>query len=251
MAVSEFAENYHKKMFPGYVSDFKRTDPEFIERFDNFAFDEVINQPEAEIDERTRYLAILSVLMGSQAVDQFRAIVGAAMEFGLKPVEIKEVVYQAVAYLGMGRVLPFLKAVNEIFTEKGIALPLEFQGTTEPDKESRQKAGTEAQVEIFGESMKDFYNGGHINYWLADYCFGDWYTRRGLSLADRELITFCFLYAQGGCENQMRGHAAGNFRVGNDAGFLKKVVSACVPFIGFPRSLNAIAIIDECSNKTE
>ena len=38
MAISEFAKAYHEKMFPGYVSKFLETDPEFIERFDNFAF---------------------------------------------------------------------------------------------------------------------------------------------------------------------------------------------------------------------
>ena len=42
MAITEFAREYHEKMFPDYKSDFLRTDPEFIERFDNFAFDEVI-----------------------------------------------------------------------------------------------------------------------------------------------------------------------------------------------------------------
>ena len=44
MAISEFAQAYHEKMFPGYVSKFLETDPEFIERFDNFAFDEVISR---------------------------------------------------------------------------------------------------------------------------------------------------------------------------------------------------------------
>lgn len=36
MAITKFAKEYHDKMFPGYVSSFLETDPEFIERFDNF-----------------------------------------------------------------------------------------------------------------------------------------------------------------------------------------------------------------------
>ena len=48
MAISEKAKAYHEKMFPGYVSDFLRTDSEFIERFDNFAFDEVVNQDDLQ-----------------------------------------------------------------------------------------------------------------------------------------------------------------------------------------------------------
>ena len=43
MSITQRSKKYHEKMFPGYESDFLRTDPEFIERFDNFAFDEVVN----------------------------------------------------------------------------------------------------------------------------------------------------------------------------------------------------------------
>ena len=51
-------------------------------------------------------------------------------EPGVTPVEVKEIVYQACAYLGIGRVRPFFDVVNEVLTEKGIALPLEGQATT-------------------------------------------------------------------------------------------------------------------------
>ena len=83
MAMTEFAKSYHAKMFPGYESRFAVTDPEFIERFDNFAFDEVINQPGLELDERIRWMAILAALRGCQGIDEFRAMVPAAMNFGL------------------------------------------------------------------------------------------------------------------------------------------------------------------------
>ena len=60
MAITEFAKKYHEKMFPGYVSDFLRTDPEFIERFDNFAFDEVINQEGQGLDDKTFLIKVIS-----------------------------------------------------------------------------------------------------------------------------------------------------------------------------------------------
>ena len=75
-------------MFPGYKSKFLETDPEFIERFDNFAFDEVVNSD--DLDDRTRMMAILATLIGSQSVDEFRAMVPAALNFGVTPVEAKE-----------------------------------------------------------------------------------------------------------------------------------------------------------------
>ena len=253
MAISEFARNFHEKMFPGYKSKFLETDPEFIERFDNFAFDEVINQ--VELDDKTRFTAILATLLGCQGIDEFKAMTPAAMNFGVTPVEIKEIVYQAVAYLGIGRVFPFLKTVNEIFEAKGISLPLPPQSTT--TTENRREAGTQAQVDIFGDRMQDFWRSGpeesrHINLWLADNCFGDYYTRTGLDYKQRELITFCFLAAQGGCEPQLTSHAAANMRVGNDKNFLIKIISQCLPFIGYPRSLNALRCVNEAyKNFTE
>ena len=128
MAITEFSKNYHEKMFPKYHSAFLETDPEFIERFDNFAFDEVVNSD--DLDDKTRFIAILAALLGCQGVDEFAVMLGAAMNFGVTPIEIREVVYQATAYLGIGRVFPFLKVMNKVFTEKGIELPLENQATT-------------------------------------------------------------------------------------------------------------------------
>lgn len=57
------------------------------------------------------------------------------------------------------------------------------------------------------------------------------------------MITFCFILAQGGCENQLTAHIQGNLNVGNDKEFLLKVLTQCLPYIGYPRSLNALACI--------
>lgn len=252
MAITENAKAYHEKMFPGYVSGFLKTDPEFIERFDNFAFDEVVGHD--DLDDRTRFLAILATLLGCQGIDEFNAMLPAALNFGVTPVEAKEIVYQSVAYLGIGRVFPFLTAVNEVLEARGVALPLDGQATT--TTENRREAGTQAQVDIFGDGMRDFWKSGpeasrHINYWLADNCFGDYYTRTGLNYKQREMITFCFLAAQGGCEPQLISHAAANMKLGNDKQFLIKVVSQCLPFIGYPRSLNALNCVNAATKQLE
>ena len=147
-----------------------------------------------------------------------------------------------------GRVRPFLTATNDILTARGISLPLPPQAQT--TTQNRREKGTQAQVDCFGEQMCDFWKSGpddsrHINLWLADNCFGDYYTRTGLNLQQRELITFCFLAAQGGCEPQLKGHIAGNYHVGNDKDFLIAVLSSNLPFIGYPRTLNALNCIRE------
>ena len=89
----------------------------------------------------------------------------------------------------------------------------------------------------------------HINRWLASNCFGDYYTRMGLDYKDREMITFCFLAAQGGCEPQLTSHAAANMKIGNDKEFLIKIISENIPFIGYPRSLNALRCVNAAAEK--
>ena len=174
-------------------------------------------------------------------------ILPAALNCCVSREDASEVVYQATAYLGLGRVLPFINAMNEVFAARGIRLPLENKGTTTP--ETRLTAGNQAQVDIFGEGMREFWKNApegraHVNYWLADNCFGDYYTRGALDYKQRELITFCYLYAQGGCEPQLVSHAMGNIKIGNSKELLVKVVSHCIPYIGYPRSLNALTALD-------
>jgi len=235
----EFMSHEYNKLFI--------TDPEFMERYEAFALNEVVNEPGQELDDETRFMAILATLIGCQGVDQYKVVLSRALDDALTPVMAKEIVYQAVDYLGMGRVYPFFIATNEVMKEKGIKLPLEGQAATTMD--DRLEKGADAQVAIFGEAMKDFWKGGHINRWLAANCFGDYYTRTGLDLKQRELITFCFLAAQGGCEPQLTSHVTGNLNLGNNRELLIKVVSQCLPYIGYPRSLNAVACINKVTEK--
>lgn|SRR5574344_1250984 len=255
--MSKFSQQYRKKIFAKTLSEFKETDPEFTEFFDNFALDEVIHQTNQginAIDEKTRIMSILATLLGCQGLDEFKIMLKAALNINIEAEEIKEIVYQAVAYLGIGRVYPFLKVTNEVMTGLGIKLPLKKQSTT--TTQTRLEKGIQAQVEIFGEGMKEFYKSGdkeirHINRWLAENCFGDYYTRNSLNFKQRELITFCYIAAQGGCEPQLTAHAIANLKVGNSKQFLINIVSLLIPYIGYPRSLNALICVNNAAKNYE
>jgi len=44
VAITDAAQQNHDELFPGHVSTLKVSDPELIEYFDNFAFDEVLSK---------------------------------------------------------------------------------------------------------------------------------------------------------------------------------------------------------------
>jgi 4-carboxymuconolactone decarboxylase len=241
---------YHEKydqLFPGHVSTLKVTDPELIEVFDNFAFDEVLRH--SRLDLRTRLMAQLAALIGCQALSQYRVMLGAALANGVTPSEVKEIVYQAVPYAGMGRVFDFLHATNDILTQRGVQLPLPGQGATTP--ETRSERGREVQERIVGaDRVERMYASAaqdelHFQQFLSANCFRDHVARAGIGLAARELLTFTMLAALGGCDAQVRGHVAANLHVGNTRQDLLGVLTVLVPFIGYPRTLNALAAVNE------
>lgn len=241
-------------------SELFKTDAEFMQTFRSFSDEEVpayVNGKDgkpAKVEEKERNLAVLAALLGVQGKEEFEAALDKVLAGGsVTPVEAKEVVYQAAAYLGFGKVRPFLESTNKVMKARGIKIPLEGQKTVnnEADGEnSRLRAGNQKQIEYFGEGMRESWlkgdeNSRIISLWLADNCFGDYYTRNGLTDKQRELITFCFLASQGGCEPQLGAHAKANIGLGNSKEYLIAVVSQILPYIGYPRSLNAIRIVNE------
>jgi 4-carboxymuconolactone decarboxylase len=244
--LTEEAIKNHEELWPEYKSRAMQTDPELIELFDNFAFDEVLRY--GNLDTKTRVMMILGSTIACQAQREYRMMVNAALNVGITPVEVKEILYQSVPYVGIAKVVDFIYLTNEILTGRGIELPLEGQSTT--TLETRYEKGLEVQKAIFGEVINQMYqdspaNQLHIQKLLSANCFGDYYTRNGLDLKIRELLTFSILLSLGGCEPQLKGHVQGNLNIGNDKQVLLDIVTQLLPYVGYPRTLNAIRCINE------
>jgi 4-carboxymuconolactone decarboxylase len=153
-----------------------------------------------------------------------------------------------VPYVGIAKAFDFIHATNNVLTGRGVALPLEGQGTTTPG--TRFEKGLALSKSVFGKMIDDMYeqspeNQLHIQKYLSANCFGDYYTRTGLTIQMRELLTFSMLISLGGCEPQVKGHIRGNAAVGNDKEILLSVVTQLLPYIGYPRALNAIGCLNE------
>ncbi len=246
MAISETAQRNHDELFPNHKSTLKVTDPEFIEVFDNFAFDEVISY--GNLDARTRLMVILASLIAQQALSEYKFMLNGALNVGVTPIEVKEIVYQSVPYVGIAKAFDFIHATNEILDSRGVTLPIEGQSTTTP--ETRFERGLALSKSVFGDMIDNMYerspeNQIHIQKYLSANCFGDYYTRTGLDIGARELLTFSMLLSLGGCDTQLKGHIQGNINVGNDKQTLLNVVTQLLPYIGYPRTLNAIACLNE------
>jgi 4-carboxymuconolactone decarboxylase len=247
MKISDTALKNHEELFPNHTSKLAETDPELIEVFDNFAFDEVLGY--GNLDARTRLMVMLASMIASQALAEYKTMLGGALNVGVTPVEVKEIVYQAVPYIGMAKVFDFIHATNEILESRGVKLPLEGQSATSP--ETRFEKGLALQKEIVGsERIDKMYaespaNQVHIQKYLSANCFGDYVIRNGLDIKTRELLTVSMLLSLGGCEPQLKGHIQTNLNIGNDKETLLSVVTQLLPYVGYPRTLNVIRCLNE------
>ncbi|RLQ93599.1 carboxymuconolactone decarboxylase family protein [Falsibacillus albus] len=242
----EKSREKYKQLFGNEVTAVNHTDPDFQDILNHFIFGEVSYQ--GNLDDKKHELITLVVLTVNQMLPQLHAHVSAALNVGLTPVEIKEAVYQCAPYIGFPMTLNAIHEVNDVFISKEISLPLESQ--KQVDEANRFDKGLAVQMEIFGEVITKMHesapsNQKHIQEYLSAFCFGDFYTRGGLDLNTRELLTLCIITALGGAEGQVKAHVQGNKNVGNNKLTLISAITHCLPYIGFPRTLNALACVNE------
>lgn len=242
----ERAKKKYQQLFAQQIIESK-TDPELMNILQRFIFGEIFYI--GNLDDKTRELITITVLTTNQTLPQLKAHTNAALNIGVTPIEIREVVYQTAPFIGFPKVLNALDTINSVFKSRGIQLPLENKATVQ--EHQRFAKGKEKQYPLYGDRMSTYMKdlpGGFdavIPTIVTESCFGDFYTRGGLNLKIRELTIFCALATLGGTERQMASHAVGNLKAGNSKETLISAMVQCYPYIGFPRISNAINMIKE------
>ena len=245
LTMTEKAKTKYNELLKRDASITKTNDADLESIFNNFVYGEVYNY--GTLEPKLRELVTLVSLTASQGTDMIKPHIETALNIGVSPIEIKEALYQCSPYVGYPRVFAALEKANEVFKEKNISLPIESQSTV--TESTRFDKGLEIQTNTFGTRILDAHNNApanqkHIQNFLSANCFGDFYTRKGLNMKERELLTFIMIVSLGGAEPQAASHASANISIGNSKDMLIEAVTQCLPYIGYPRTLNAIAIIN-------
>lgn len=90
------------------------------------------------------------------------------------------------------------------------------------------------------ESLQDI--APDVGKYIIEFAFGDIYSREELSLQEREVITITSLLTTGGCEPQLEVHINGALNVGVTPSKVIEIFTQCIPYVGFPKVLNAIYV---------
>ena len=228
----ETCKQNYTRLFGGEALTGKGSDPELMDILQKFIFGEVFET--GSLDHKTREMITCVTLASMQTLPQLKSHAAAALNVGVSPIELREAINQCAP-------------INEVFQEKGIPLPLEAQGTVNED--NRYEKGKEIQSPLYGDEIaRTFSNlpdemNESLPRFLTEVGFDDFYTRSGLDLKTRELLSLCVLAAIG-AESQIHSHSKGNIKAGNDKATQIAAMIQCLPYIGFPNALNAIRIID-------
>ena len=243
----ETCEIKFKELFDGVPVKDEGTDPEFMRILQRFIFGEVCYT--GSLDNQERELITITVLTVNQTIPQLKAHIRACLIVGCSPIEIREAIYQCAPFIGFPKTLNAIAAMNEVFGSQNISLPLESQETVQ--EENRYEAGLAIQAPIYGTEIKDKYAwlpeefAEAIPRYLTEFGFGDFSTRGGMDPKMRELLTLVLLAALGGAELQVRSHAIGALKVGNSKEEIFAALLHAMPYMGFPRMLNALNSIKD------
>ena len=220
------------------------TDPEFMDILQKLIFGEVFYI--GDLDNKNRELITVVSLTTLQTLPQLKAHINAALNVGNTPLEIREAIYGCAPFIGFPRTLNAVAVFNEVMQERGVKLPLEeAAGVTEEDRFAK---GEEIQKHLYGDEVKQAMQtlpGVYKNAvprLLTDFCFGDFYTRKGLSLRQRELLSLVVLTALG-AEKQLKAHIIGNLKAGNDKQTMLAAMVQTAPYVGLPNVMNADNLI--------
>lgn len=240
----EVCKQNYTSLFGGEALTGQGTDPEFMAILQKLIFGEVFAV--GDLDLKTRELITCTTLTVMQTLPQLKAHLIASLNVGVSPIELRETIYQCAPFIGFPKTLNAIAVMNDVFTEKGIKLPLEPQGTV--TEENRAEKGMAIQQSLYGDEIRERFvdipgnMGEDVARFLTEYYFGEICTRRGLDLKTRELLIYCVLTTIE-AESQLRSHTLGNLKVGNSKETLAAAVIQCLPYIGFPPAMKALNVI--------
>lgn len=244
-------ENYIKMHGSEQMSE-DINDPELAETMKKYIYGDLSRQ--IKLTDMERQLVTIVVLTTNQNHKLLKRVIEGALALNVTPLQIREALYHVAPYIGFPKVFEALDIANEVFIAKDIKLPLEDQGTT--TDADRFEKGLAFQVGAYGERINQMRDATpdyqkHIQDNLSAFCFGDTYTRGTLDMKTREMLTMAVIGTLGTAEAQYKSHVAGTLSAGATNEEVIGVITTMNPYIGFPRTLNALRIANEVFNERQ
>ncbi|MEK8034557.1 carboxymuconolactone decarboxylase family protein [Ideonella sp. DXS29W] len=217
----------------------------------SFVYGQLYTRGRLTLKQR-QLITVAALAALGNARPQLKFHVAGALNVGCTASEIVELMMHLVVYAGFPTGLNGVFAAQEVFRERQIEFrPVATAGPAAyTAHDARYRAGWEALMHIDGhagekviESLKEL--APDLGRFIIEFGFGDIYTRPGLPLLERELVTVAALAALGTAVPQLKVHLHGLLNVGGTREELVEALMHVAAYAGFPAAINALGAARE------
>jgi 4-carboxymuconolactone decarboxylase len=224
---------------PSISEALKDVAPDLARMAISFAYGEIYSRPALDLRQR-QFVTVAALATMGGVEPQLRFHIAGALNVGCTPREMVELMIHLVVYAGFPAALNGVSAAKAVFRERGVdAAPVSVSPST--TRYDDGVAGLRAIDGVVGErvieSLREI--APDLGRFIVEFAFGDVYSRTGIDLVERELITVAALAAMGSATPQLKVHMHGFLNVGGTREELVEVVTQIAAYAGFPRAINA------------
>jgi 4-carboxymuconolactone decarboxylase len=189
------------------------------------------------LSPRDRSIVTLSALIANGRAAQLRGHVGRALDNGVRPEEVAEIITQLAFYAGWPVAISAVQETRAVFEQRGIGTPTAAGEALPLDEaaEERRRAALQAMAGAVAPPLAELTN---------RVLFGDLWRRPALAPRDRSLVTVAALVASGQAE-QMPFHVNRALDAGLTEAQLSEAVTHLAFYAGWPRAMSAVPVLQK------
>lgn len=238
---------------PSIIDAMSEIAPDLARLAISFVYGEIY--PRSHLILKDRQLVTVAALAAlGNARPQLKFHIAGALNVGCSATEIIELMMHLVVYAGFPAGLNGVFAAKEVFQERGVMFDPAPQ--TSPAQDARFRRGWDALSRIDGHAGEQVISALNdlapdLGRFIIEFGFGDIYTRPGMNLLQRELVTVGALTALGTATPQLKVHVHGLLNVGGTREQLVEAVIHVAAYAGFPAAINAMSAAKEVLDERE
>ena len=195
------------------------------------------------LSQRDRSIVTLAALVARCQTIELPFYLNLALDSGVKPQEISEIITHLAFYSGWGNAMSAITAAKTVFAERKIGLDA-LPAVSPPLLPLNEAAEADRAIRV-GQQFGAVFPG--VVQYTTDVLFRDLWLRPDLAPRDRSLVTISSLVANG--QAQLTGHLNIGMNNGLKQDEIAEVLTHLAFYVGWPNVFSAMPVAKEVFEK--
>jgi len=196
------------------------------------------------LSPRDRSIATLSALIARNQTAEMADYVGVALDNGVKPAEVSEIITHLAFYAGWGNAMAAVAIAREAFAARKIAA--DQLAAASPQLLALNEAAEADRARRVGDLFAAVFPG--VTQYTTDVLFRDLWLRPALAPRDRSLVTISSLVASGQAA-QLNGHINIGMNNGLTQAEIAEALTHLAFYVGWPNVFSAMPVAKDAFEK--